>query len=127
MPPWWLEAEILHSEYDRNRQHIGREKIRLGTCPHLTDKLNIKNVATCDNLGMRCIAVDDSYRQCMLVGLVSRKQGKTNSEMISIDRRINTDRAEILAVLMVIARSEVNNKSVVKRTDRRAIAERYNQ
>lgn len=68
-----MEAEIIYSEYKRNKLHIGKEKLRLSTYPYLTDRLNIRNAATCDNDG---IAVDASYRRCMGLGLVSRRHGR---------------------------------------------------
>lgn len=64
-----------------NIEHITKENTRLGAYPHLTDRLEMRNVAMCDNLDTKHLSVDASYRHCMGFGLVSRCLEEVNNEM----------------------------------------------
>lgn len=45
-----------------NIEHIKKDKLRLGTHPHLSARLTIRNVAMCDNMDTKYISVDASCR-----------------------------------------------------------------
>lgn len=71
----------------------------------------------CSDVDIKFICVDASY------SLVSRRLDEVNSEKLWTEHKLDTSKAEMLAV----ERPENNNENVVIQTDRRAIAERYKQ